>query len=144
MVRKRTTRQAKKTKIPHKNNKLERMPTAKSERVVVDEIFDNGTARILRAKRDAEANESDLSLDTWKEELEDFIDAWRVEAFVGFTSQRHLHEGDVFFIIDGSRLNNKYKPIPREKARSLHLLLPWEKSREYARQEIKKEFSKLL
>ncbi len=71
------------------------------------------------------------------------MEAWRLEAFVGFPSQRHLQEGDVFFIADGSKLNRKYKPIPRERARLLHLLQSWDKSRELSRTEIKREFSRL-
>ena len=54
-----------------------------------------------------------------------------------------LREGDVFFIKDGSKLNRKYKPIPRDVAAEIHLLLPWDESKRIARQEIKKEFSRI-
>jgi hypothetical protein len=117
--------------------------TAKSERVVVDEVFDDGTVRLLRAKWIGNRADNDLSINTWKDEREDFMDARLVEAFVGFPPQRSLQEGDVFFIVDGSKLNNKYKPIPSERARSIHLLRSWDESRELARSDIKKEFSKL-
>ena len=113
-----------------------------SERVVVDEIFDNGTTRLLRAKRLPEGAEGDFSIQTWGEEREDFVAVWRVEAFVGFPSKQCLKEGDVFFIADGTKLNNTYKPIPRERARKEHLLMPWETSRKIARMEIKKQFYK--
>ncbi len=117
--------------------------SAKSERVVVDEIFDNGTTRLLRASRLPNCAEDDYSIETWSEEREEFIDAWRIEAFVGFTSNQNLKEGDVFFISDGTKLKKNYKPISREKARDEHLLLPWKISREIARMEIKKQFHKL-
>lgn len=117
--------------------------SAKSERVVVDEIFDNGTTRLLRANRLPDWPEDDYSIKTWSEEREEFIDAWRIEAFVGFPSKQRLREGDVFFISDGAKLYKKYKPVPREKAREEHLLLPWETSTKIARLEIKKQFYKL-
>jgi hypothetical protein len=116
----------------------------KSERIVVDEIFDDGTARLLRAARlPNTAQEKDFAIHTWGEEREDFIEAWRVEAFVGYPSMLKLKEGDVFFIADGTKLNVNYKPIPRERARLEHLLLDWDTSREIARKEIKKQFYKL-
>ena len=59
----------------------------KSERIVVDEIFDDGTARLLRAARlPNTAQEKDFAIHTWGEEREDFIEAWRVEAYVGYPS----------------------------------------------------------
>ena len=118
-------------------------PTIKSERVVVDELFDSGLARLLRAKRNTKYDPEDFSMDAWEKEQEDFIESWRIEAFAGFPSGRKLQEGDVFFIVDGSKLNNTYKPVPRESARLKHLLLPGERAREIARSEIKKEFYKL-
>ncbi len=116
---------------------------ANAERVVVDEIFDNGTTRLLRAKRLSNSPEGDFSIQTWDDESEDFIAAWRIEAFVGFPSKQKLKEGDVFFIADGTKLHDKYKPIVRETAKKEHLLISWEKSRELARIEIKKQFYKL-
>jgi len=118
-------------------------PSKKSERVVVDEIFEDGLARLLRARRSPKHRDDDLGIHTWEEEREDFIEAWRVEAFVGFPTQRTLGEGDVFFLLDGSKLHRKYKPIAREAARSIHLLRPWDESTEIARAEIKKQFYKL-
>ncbi len=117
--------------------------SAKSERVVVDEIFDNGTTRLLRASRLPDCAEDDYSIETWSEEREEFVDAWRIEAFVGFTTNQNLKEGDVFFISDGTKLKKNYKPGSKEKARDEHLLLPWRTSREIARIEIKKQFHKL-
>lgn len=118
-------------------------PNENSERVVVDEVFEDGNARLLRAPRLPNHSEDDLSIDTWGEEKEDFIKSWRVEAFVGFSSKQFLNEGDVFFVVDGRRLTSRYTPIPRIEAKHSHLLLPWGKSREWARNEIKKQFYKL-
>ncbi len=116
----------------------------KSERVVVDEIFDDGMARLLRAQRLPNiADKESFDIQNWDEEYEDFIESWRVEAFVGFPTNMTLKEGDVFFIADGSKLKANYKPIPRDKARQEHLLLDWDISRGIARNEIKKQFSML-
>ncbi len=116
----------------------------KSERVVVDETFDDGIARLLRASRLSNIGDKEsFEIQNWNEEREDFIESWRVEAFVGYPSKQRLREGDVFFIADGSRLTANYIPIPREKARREHLLLDWDISRGIARNEIKKQFSKL-
>ena len=125
------------------DHSLTSKPSKKAERVVVDEIFEDGLARLLRAKRAPKHPDDDLGIHTWDEEREDFIEAWRVEAFVGFPTQRSLGEGDVFFIVDGSKLNKDYKPIAREVARSVNLLRPWDESTEMARAEIKKQFYKL-
>ena len=116
----------------------------KSARIVVDEIFDDGMARLLRAPRRPDiGDEKDFSINTWDEEREDFIESWRVEAFVGYNTKRKLREGDVFFVTDDSMLNRKYKPIPRDIAAAKHLLLPPEESTTIARNEIKKQFYKL-
>ncbi len=128
------------------------MPTAKSERIVVDEIFDDGTVRLLRAKKTRKSAAVDLSIEAWNSEREYFIKAWQVEAFVGFPSTKHLRDGDVFLIADGSHLTNKYgtkldlrhkKPLPREVASKIHLIHSADKTKEIARTEIKKEFYKL-
>ena len=112
--------------------------------MVVDEIFDDGIARLLRAPRLPNITDKEsFDIQNWGEECEDFIESWRVEAFVGFPSNIKLKEGDVFFIADGSRLTANYKPIPREKARQEHLLLDWDRSRGIVRNEIKKQFSML-
>ena len=124
--------------------KKEPIVNEKSERIVVDEIFDDGMARLLRVARSPNtAEEKDFAIHTWGEEREDFIKAWRVAAFVGYPSKLRLKEGDVFFIADGTKLNVNYKPIPRESACIEHLLLPRDTSREIARREIKKQFYKL-
>ena len=116
----------------------------KSERVVVDEIFDDGIARLLRAGRlPGTSDIKDYSIHTWGDEREDFFESWKVEAFVGYHSKMKLKEGDVFFIADGIKLNPKYKPIPRDIARVEHLLIPSDISTGIARTEIKKQFYKL-
>ena len=94
--------------------KREPIVNERSERIVVDEIFDDGMARLLR-----------------------------VAAFVGYPSKLQLKEGDVFVIADGTKLNMSYKPIPRERASLEHLLIHSDTSREIARREIKKQFYKL-
>lgn len=124
--------------------KQEPAVSLKSERIVVDEIFADGMARLLRAARLPDiTDEKDFSINAWSEEREDFIESWRVEAFVGYPTKQRLREGDVFFIADESKLNAKYKPIPRDSAASVHLLLPPDESLEIARNEIKKQFYKL-
>lgn len=142
----------KQTTTPTKKKTSQLRPTVKSERVVVDEIFDDGTARLLRANKTTDSAETDLSIEAWNNEYEFFIKAWQVEAFVGFPTWRKLREGDVFLIADGSKFTTTYgttlddhrkKPLPREVAAKAHLLRPVDKSRELARQEIKKEFYKL-
>ncbi len=116
----------------------------KSERVVVDEIFDDGMVRLLRAGRLPDISDiEDYSIHTWGVEREDFLESWKVEAFVGYPSKIDLKEGNVFFIADGTKLNPKYKPIPRDIARIEHLLLPSDISAGMARTEIKKQFYKL-
>jgi hypothetical protein len=120
-------------------------PTKNSERVVVDEIFDDGMARLLRAARRSDiTDKKDFYIHSWGEEREDFIESWRVEAFIGYPTKKQLREGDVFFIADGSKLNADYKPIPRARAAAEHLLIPPEKSIEMARNEIKKQYYKLV
>lgn len=114
-----------------------------SERIVVDELFDDKQARILRAKRKPSSKPSDFSLNAWGTETEEIIESWRVEAFVGFTKGRRLREGDVFFVSDGRKLSNKYAPIKREEASISHLLIAPDKAREMARMEIKKQFDML-
>lgn len=119
-------------------------PSSNSERVVVDEIIDDTKARILRARFQPTNNNKEIfSIENWGDEKEDFIDAWRLEAFAGFPSARRLKEGDVFFIRDGRTLNNSYKPISRESAKEIHLLITWEGASRIARDEIKKQYYKL-
>jgi hypothetical protein len=143
---------SRRTTTPAKKKSSRLRPTAKSERIVVDEIFDDGTVRLLRAKKSRSSTERDLSIEAWNSERETFMQAWQVEAFVGFPTGRKLSEGDVFFIADGSRLTTTYgtsrdkkhkKPLPRKVAAREHLLRSVDRSRELARQEIKKEFYKL-
>lgn len=119
-------------------------PNANSARVAIDEIFDDGFARILKAPRDPEADDNDLGIETWLEETEELMKVWRVEAFVGFKAKQSLKEGDVFFVKDSAIMNDKYKPIARDIASVEHLLLPTEESTGKARKEIKKESSRLF
>lgn len=116
----------------------DRVPTAYSERVVVDEVFDDGTVRLLRAKRKP-TKKASLGLDNWLDETIDVMETWRVEAFVGFLAPRKLREGDVFYLVDGRVLNDDYKPIDRAHAYQEHLLMDWDDGREFAREEIKHE-----
>jgi len=116
------------------------LPTERSERVVVDEVFDDGSARLLRARRLFGCAPGDLSIGTWGEEREDFLASWLVEAFVGFTGTRRLTEGDVFFLVDGDELSNAYRGdaiLPRSVAEAKHLLVPIGRSVDIARREIK-------
>jgi len=118
----------------------------RSERVVVDEIMENGRARILRAPRLPKAARADLGIDTWGDEVEEAITVWKLEAYVGFKAPRKLKEGDVFFIRDGSDLNESYmgpKVIARDKAAEDHLIEAADESREQARNEIKERFYNL-
>ena len=118
----------------------------KAQRVVVDEIMDTGVARILRADRLPGFKANDLSIQSWGDEKEDFIDTWKIEAFVGFTGGRKLREGDVFFIKDGSLLNKNYrgkKIIKRQEAHKKHLIEQVDDSIERAKWEIKDETRKL-
>ena len=118
--------------------------TPYSERVVVDELFDDGSARLLRSRRLAGADAKDLGMTSWRKEAEYVMPAWRVEAFVGFPSSRRLKEGDVFFLRDGRQLRATYHPeksgIRRKDAAGKHLLIPWGESLEMARMDIKREF----
>jgi hypothetical protein len=119
---------------------------ASSERVVVDEIMENGKARILRARRLSKAPLSDLAIDTWDNEVEEAITVWKLEAYVGFRAPRRLKEGDVFLIRDGSDLNEDYmgsKVMARDRAAKTHLIQAADDSREQARNEIKERFYNL-
>jgi len=118
----------------------------KWERIVVDEIFKEESvpiACLLRSKRKDGAPEYNMGIDNWNEETEDFIETWRVEAFVGYPPHSHLSEGDVFFVKDGSILTQEYDPISREEASAIHLLMHWDESKKLAREEIKAEYAKL-
>lgn len=120
--------------------------TEKSERVVVDEIMENGRARILRASRLPGADGTDLGIDTWGDEVEEAITVGKLEAYVGFKAPRKLKEGDVFFIRDGSSLNDDYmgrQVISGDKAAEKHLIQAADLSREEARKEIKERFFNL-
>jgi hypothetical protein len=121
-------------------------PNKNSERVVVDEIMENGKARILRARRLPKASRTNLGIETWDDEVEEAISVWKLEAYVGFKAPRKLKEGDVFFIRDGSDLNETYmgpKLLSRDKAAKTHLIAAADESREQARKEIKQRFFNL-
>ena len=117
-----------------------------AQRVVVDEVMDTGVARILRADRLPGYKAEDLGIQSWGEETEDFIEAWKIEAFVGFSGGRKLREGDVFFIKDGKLLNEDYfgeKILKRKIAEEKHLLKSVDDAVEQARWEIKDEMRRL-
>ena len=113
------------------------------ERIVVDEIFKEAVpiARLLRSKRKQGAPEYNMGIDNWDDETEDFIETWRVEAFVGYPSHLHLVEGDVFFVRDGFRLTQEYEPTIDEI--KTHLLMHYDDSKKLAREEIKAEYARL-
>jgi hypothetical protein len=119
------------------------VPSANSERVVVDEIFADERARILRAERKADAAPDDFSINSWGDEREEIISVWRLEAFAGFQKGEHLREGDVFLVADGRELTLDYKPIAREQAKLNHLLIDWATSKQDARMESKRQSSLL-
>ncbi len=117
------------------------LPGNTPERVVVDETFDNGTARLLRAWRDpAYLNDSGLGIETWGEEKEEIWEIEDVELFVGFPLGRRLREGDVFFIRDGSLFTTELREKHRKKPPENPLLIGWNESAQKARDEIKEEF----
>lgn len=125
------------------NHRMLNIPTVSSERVVVDEIFSDGKARILRAARKDGTPENDLCIRAWGDEREELISVWRLEAFVGFKTGRKLREGDVFLIADGSKLDTNYDPkkqgMTRDQARKEHLLVDWDTSKQDARMEVKQQ-----
>jgi len=151
MVRKKTVRRLPKAAAKPKKKSAPKRAQARravrgagvnenSERVVVDEIMENGRARILRAPRLPKTPRADLGIDTWGDEVEEAITVWKLEAYVGFKAPRKLKEGDVFFIRDGSDLSETYvgpKVIARDKAAEKHLIEAADQSREQARNEIK-------
>lgn len=148
-------------------------PLPQSERVVIDEIFSDGTARILRATRKKDFSEQELGIEAWENESEQMEKILHMEfLLVEELKERHLREGDVFFIADGKdfferrlkqagnvlkdydkleleQVKKKKKAIIRtfsedvKKIKPEPLLMTLEKSREIARQEIKREFHKL-
>lgn len=124
--------------------RLRYKPTKKSARVVVDEVFENGTVRLLRAPRSAPNTVLDLGMDHWADEQELFMKAAVVEAFVGYPKGVHLREGDVFFLRDGSQLKSAYSPIERSKARAKHLLIDFQDSLRFVRGEAKERFRALF
>lgn len=117
-----------------------------AERIVVDEVFEGGVARILRSKRLTGFAESDFGIESWGTEREWFIEQWKVEAFVGFLAPRKLQEGDVFFIKNGKDLD-RYKEIEpdtkRKYAAEKFLIKTPSKSIDLSRNEIKAESCKL-
>lgn len=130
----------KKTKT-NKREKDKIYPNA--QRIVVDEIFENGKdglVRILRSRRLPGFSRIDFGIHTWGDEKEDFITQWRIEAFVGFSTHRKLKEGDVFIIEDGRKLDDyktREKVLPRDVAKKIHLIMHWDHSIKSSRTEIK-------
>lgn len=134
-----------------KKFELREMPTAHSERIVVDELMYEGRVRLLRAKYrgDLTIPPSDqsferlLGIENWGTEREYVMHGGLVEAFVGYKSPLHLQEGDVFYVRDGRKLTSRYKPIERDLARRKNLLVDFKESGIIARADIKKEYRKL-
>ena len=148
-------------------------PNPKSERVVIDEVFSDGTARVLRAFRKKDRNDNGLDIDAWENEKEKEVKILHLEFLLAHELEgRHLKEGDVFFLVDGEDFFEKrlkhvreilknydkfdLEQVQREKktilqefpdiARILkpeHLIETTEASRELVRREIKKEYQKL-
>lgn len=146
----------------------------KSERVVIDEVFSDGTARVLRASRKKDRNDSGLDIEAWENEIEHEVKILHVEFLLEHELEgRHLKEGDVFFLTDGEdfferRLKSiqevladydkfDLEQIQKEKktifqkfsdlAKTLKaepLIETTEASRKLARREIKKEYHKLI
>jgi len=149
-------------------------PNPKSERVVIDEVFSDGTARVLRASRKKDRNDSGLDIEAWENEIEQEVKILHVEFLLEQELQgRHLKEGDVFFLFDGEdfferRLKSiqevledydkfDLEQIQKEKKTILQkfsdfaetlepepLIETTEASRKLARREIKKEYHKLI
>ena len=121
-------------------------PGPNSERIVIDEIFEDGTVRLLRSKRLSGFPNNAFGLETWGEESEDFLYKGPIEAFVGLPTERQLGEGDVFFLADGSKLNKDYIGtkinVTRVDARIIHLLKKVDYSVALSREQIKAEFHK--
>jgi len=130
---------------------MDNKPTSRSERVVVDELYDDGSVCLLRARRREDcADDYDLSINTWQDEREDFRKVVEVEAFMGLMPEQGLREGDVFFIADGDEFDKfEYHEGDRndvaklKQARGSRLLQDPAESGQFARKEIKREFFKL-
>lgn len=148
-------------------------PNPKSERVVIDEIFSDGTARVLRASRKKDRNDHGLDIEAWENEKEKEVKVLHLEFLLAHELEgRHLKEGDVFFLVDGEDFFEKrlkhvreilknydkfdLEQVQRVKKTILqefpdiakilkpeHLIETTEASRELVRREIKKEYQKL-
>jgi hypothetical protein len=148
-------------------------PNPKSERMVIDEVFSDGTARVLRASRKKDRNDHGLDIEAWENEKEQDVKVLHLEFLLAHELEgRHLKEGDVFFLVDGEDFFEKrlkhvreilknydkfdLEQVLREKktllqefsdiAKTLkpeHLIETAAASRELARREIKKEYHKL-
>jgi hypothetical protein len=126
---------------------------SRSERVVIDSIFDDGTVRILRAKRKKDRRGKRLDIDAWEPEKEQVVKLAAItlllrDELTGGT----LQEGDVLFLADGDAFfERKIKKAGqaarragrRGRPRAEHLLCRLDEARDMARQEIKREFTKL-
>ena len=148
-------------------------PNPKSERVVIYEVFSDGTARVLRASRKKDRNDHGLDIEAWENEKEHEGRVLHLEFLLAHELEgRHLKEGDVFFLVDGEDFFEKrlkhvreilknydkfdLEQVQREKktilqelsdiAKTLkpeYLIEATEASRKLARREIKKEYQKL-
>lgn len=141
-------------------------PSTESERIVVDEIFDDGTARVLRAKRKPDCPDDDFRIDAWENEDEEIIETKPMELLLADElSGRDLGEGDVFLVSSGETFFEKQLPKAKELAVKVEaesrsvikkmlskrspkdipsLLQPLTESKRLARREIKLRFNKLV
>jgi len=148
-------------------------PNPKSERMVIDEVFSDGTARVLRASRKKDRDDHGLDIEAWENEKEQEAKVLHLEFLLEHELEgRHLKEGDVFFLADGEdffekrlkhirkilknydkfdleQVRREKKTLLREfsdiakKLKPEHLIETAAASRELARREIKKEYHKL-
>jgi hypothetical protein len=121
--------------------------TGKSERIVVDSIFDGGSVRLLRGKRRKKAADDAIGADAWRDEQEKVVDLACLEkVLAGELGGQGLREGDVLVVTDGKAFfeRNLKRLVPRRRARPEVLVVPIDDSSERARWEIKKEFAKLV
>ena len=134
-----------------------------SERVVVDSVFSDRTARLLRAPRKKSAVTTELACSEWGREKECPVKCEALEVLlVKELKGQKIKEGDVFFIHNGRDffdrkikritkvLAKKHDPRSEDKLLRKARLGPEElicsppDAKWLARQEMKTEFAKLL
>ena len=126
----------------------------RAERVVVDSIFDDGTVRILRAERKKHRTDDGLDIEAWEPEKEYTV---QLDAMAlplrDELGGRTLQEGDILFLANGPAFFERKvkdagqasrKAQGRRRPRPERLLCPIDDAKDMARQEIKREFAKLV